>query len=310
MRCLIVYFSQTGNTQRIAQAVQKGVKSATGHCDIFAIKDANPRRLHDYDLIGVGTPVWGIEPDNVQIFINNMRFVGGKHAFGFCTHGGVPDHFFPSMIARLKRRSLAVIGARDWYGDCTLYHHCYPYPTAGHPDQIDLEEAEEFGKTMVDRSRRVHSGEKGLLISAPPKLPPPSAVEMEGFKVIKAFPAMVRFHEEKCAYPACRLCMDNCPMTASILSVKPPVIARPCASCEFCARICPTGAIDIQDWLDALQSGVPMMSAVILPHQLKDEEEGRFRRLLPLEKVGYTLNYRLRTRHPQWIIGKGYNETV
>jgi len=310
MKCVIVYFSQTGNTEKIAQAIRVGVETAADHCDILPIKDANPGRLHDHDLIGIGSPVWGAEPNNVQTFINNMRSVGGKHAFAFCTHGGVPDHFYPGIIARLKRRGLVVIGARDWYGDCSMYHHCYPYPTAGHPDEIDLKEAEEFGKTTVDRSRRVSRGDKGPIIPTPPKMPPPSAVEMEGFKIIKAFPTMVKFHADRCSYPECRLCMDNCPMCGIDLSVEPPVIAKPCANCEFCARICPTGAIDIGDWLDALQVGVPMMKNVILPRLAKDEEEGRFRRLLPLKNVGYTLNYRLRTKHPQWIIGKGYGETL
>jgi flavodoxin len=89
----VVYFSQTGNTEKVAYAIQAGIKQAAGHCDIVKIKDANPRRLYEYDLIGLGSAVFGVT--NVYEFIKNMRFVGGKHAFSFCTSGGDPEFFSP-----------------------------------------------------------------------------------------------------------------------------------------------------------------------------------------------------------------------
>lgn len=120
MKCILIYFSQTGNTEKIARAVQKGVQQAAGYCDIVKIKEANPRRLYEYDLIGLGSPAFGAAPDNVRIFVNNMRFVGGKHIFVFCTHGSGPEPFFPSLYQRMKSRGLTVIGMGDWYGDCYL----------------------------------------------------------------------------------------------------------------------------------------------------------------------------------------------
>ena len=83
MKCVIIYFSQTGNTEKIAKAIQSGVKQATGHCDIFKIKEANPRRLYEYDLIGIGSAVFGGQLGSVGVFLNELRFVGGKHAFLF-----------------------------------------------------------------------------------------------------------------------------------------------------------------------------------------------------------------------------------
>ena len=87
MKCVIIYFSQTRNTEKIAKAIQTGIKQATGHCDILTIKEANPKRLYEYDLIGLGSPVMLKEPPNVTAFISNMRYVGGKHAFSFSSHG-------------------------------------------------------------------------------------------------------------------------------------------------------------------------------------------------------------------------------
>ena len=36
---------------------------------------------------------------------------------------------------------------------------------------------------------------------------------------------------------------------------KPPAgIAKPCLDCEFCTRVCPTGALDMDEWVEAVAS--------------------------------------------------------
>jgi flavodoxin/NAD-dependent dihydropyrimidine dehydrogenase PreA subunit len=310
MKCAIIYFTQTGNTEKIALAIQKGIQQAAGHCDIFKIKDANPKRLYQYDLIGIGAPVFNVE--NVWAFISDMRFVGGKHVFAFCTHGGAPEFFFPKMIPKLKKRGLVVIGMRDWYANCYCLHHVEPYPTAGHPDAIDMQEAEEFGKEMVDRSKRITAGETGLLPSDPPPVPPmPDQINgKENVINEKAFTSMLKYHKEKCKYPKCRLCMDNCPVDGIDLSMDPQVIANPCMYCEFCSRVCPTGALDMDEWVKkAAEQAGWQVYPILLPSLEKAEAEGRFRRLLPKDKIGidskgFTFGYMLHKKHPQWIAGK------
>ena len=322
MKCIVIYFSQTGNTEKIANAIQVGVKQMAGNCDLARIKDVNPKRLYEYDLIGLGSPCFGNVPFNVAIFINNMRSVGGKHIFAFTTHGASPIHYFPSIYPKLVRKGLTVIGMRGWYGDCFLLHHMEPYPTKGHPDEIDLKEAEDFGREMVLRSMKISAGAKELIPAAPeePKMDMKQVEEMLsdpnlpdlgfGEDLTAKYRSKMKFYREKCLYPKCRLCVDNCPMEGIDLSVDPPVLASPCHPCEFCSRICPTGAIDISDWLKdwgivTLKLQYPRNS---LPSLEKAEAEGSFRRLLPKEKIILDedhLGYNLHKKHPQWIIGKG-----
>lgn len=310
MRCIIIYFTQTGNTEKVAKAICKGVKQTTDHCELVTMKDANPRRLYEYDLIGFGSPVIGGVPGNVQAFIQNMRFVGGKHAFAFITHGTFPELFFPNAIPKMNKRGLVVIGARGWYGNCYLLHMPEPYPTAGHPDEKDLKEAEDFGREMVDRSRRISCGEKGLI----PPLPPMPQLGKEGGDPgkIPNFTKMVTFSKEICIYPECRLCMEYCPMDGFDLTVDPPVIAKPCISCEFCVKICPTGAINADAFVEEMARATHhIMSIRFLPALEKAEKEGRFRRLVPLEEVGFeTPSYKIHRKNPMWIIGKGWNPNL
>jgi flavodoxin/ferredoxin len=328
MKSIVIYFSQTGNTEKVAYAVQAGVDQVAGHCDIAKIKDANPKRLYEYDLIGIGSPLF--EVTNVWQFMNKLRGVGGKHVFLFCTHGSAIQggNFFHDAYRRLKPRGVTLIGTADWYGDCYLLHHTYPYPSKGHPDEIDLKEAEEFGRDMVLRSWKVAAGETALIPPEPvlqmPVLPPlpgggslpvmklpplidgkdwrADVVNSEHWKTISSLPSMLKFHKEKCLYPKCRLCMENCPVDGIDLSVDPPVIAKPCEHCEFCGRVCPTGAIDIDDWIEA----VAKITFPNFPAFDQAEAEGIFRRLTPKEELKADVyGYMVHTKHPYWTIGKG-----
>ena len=130
----------------------------------------------------------------------------------------------------------------------------------------------------------------------------PDILNSEPWKIISSLPSKVKFHKEKCLYPQCRLCMDNCPVDGIDISVEPPVIAKPCEYCEFCGRVCPTGAIDIDDWIKA----VAKITFPTFPVYDQAEAKGIFRRLTPKEELKADVyGYMVHTKHPYWIIGKG-----
>jgi flavodoxin/formate hydrogenlyase subunit 6/NADH:ubiquinone oxidoreductase subunit I len=320
MKCIVIYFSQTGNTEQMAKAIHAGVKDTAGHCDIVKIKEADPRRLQEYDLIGLGTPVFGYaEPINVRAFIKDMRFVGGKHIFAFATHGTHGEYFPSSIAPKLKRRGLVVIGVRRWYANTYIPGSPDPYPTAGHPDEIDREEAEGFGREMAELSRRIYAGEANL-IPPLPKSPKPSLTKMLGalhkkevergapeFGKKEAHRQTPKFDQAKCIYPECQLCMDNCPLDGIDLTVDPPVIAQPCMHCMFCSKICPTAAMDHLFFFETpAEKTSKLVPEFYLEQLAKDEAEGRFRRLVPIDKIGWTTPYyKKHNKHPWWVIGKG-----
>jgi len=116
-----------------------------------------------------------------------------------------------------------------------------------------------------------------------------------------------KYDKTKCLYPKCQLCMDNCPLDGIDFTVDPPIIAKPCMHCMFCAKICPTGAMDGDFFYDTpaekTWNSVPEFHLDAL---VKAEAEGKFRRLVPVDKIG--LNnpyYKTHNSHPWWIIGKG-----
>ena len=321
MKCVVIYFSLTGNTEKIARAIQAGVKQAAGHCDIFPIKEANPRRLHEYELIGLGSPVMSpYFPINVDNFIKDMRFVGGKHAFPFCTHCSLWYNYFPSVVPILKRRGLIVIGWGHWFGSSFgPLGEPTPYITDGHPDEVDLQDAEAFGREMVLRSQKIYAGETSLIPEEPPFVaPPPKPIGMQSgprppnydVKKAKEMKFRLNYDREKCLYPKCRLCMDICPVYGIDLSIEPSIIGKPCMNCGgMCDQVCPTGAmaVDGEHMRAAREHAGGTEGLELLQERVREyEEQGIFRRLIPEDKVGWdTLVYEVYDKHPRFIIGQG-----
>jgi len=73
---LIIYFSQTGGTEKIAKTILQGIINSGNKCEIVKIKSANIKNLDNFDLIGIGTPTFFYrEPRNVSQFINHSHHI-------------------------------------------------------------------------------------------------------------------------------------------------------------------------------------------------------------------------------------------
>ena len=82
MKTCVDYFSRTGNTRRLAQAI-----ADTAKAPIFDIPSTQPSAIEDFDLLIIGTPVEGSSPaKEVAAFIESMPRVESKKAILFCTN--------------------------------------------------------------------------------------------------------------------------------------------------------------------------------------------------------------------------------
>lgn len=69
LKAVIVYYSATGCTAKIAKAIYRGMKSSMD-CDLLKIKKADPKKMAQYDVVGIGGPIWFFrETGNVKLFI-------------------------------------------------------------------------------------------------------------------------------------------------------------------------------------------------------------------------------------------------
>ena len=378
MKGIVVYYSGTGNNHKIGRAIYRGMKEVID-CDVASVKEVNPQNMGKYDLIGIGSPIWYFrETANVRAFIYNMPDMTGKLAFVFSCHGTMPANIFRSMIPQVQRKGLTVIGWNDWFGgNFYTLPAPKPYPLDGHPDELDLKEAEDWGREMAERARRIYAGEKDLVPEIPhgPDAPlpfqshgamqffrglekphriinrdkckypectlcvdncvaraidfstdppdfnmktclncclcdrmcPEGAIEIPD-EELRLMRTMKTINMEKCKYPECTICVDHCPMNSIDFSVTPPVFKWNCEGDDLCWIICPEGAIEITNIetthgrMAVHRAEGPEQDHPFLKLLAKAEEEGRFRRLTPLDKVGWdNIIYTIK-RHPRFSI--------
>jgi ferredoxin/flavodoxin len=267
LKGIVVYYSATGSTAKVAAAIHRGMQSVMP-CDVASTKKLKPAEMAKYDVVAIGAPIWlHREPANVRLFTYRMPRMDGKMAILFCSHGTQPFSIFWGMSRNLLRKGMTIIGWNDWYGDAThVVHNREPYITHGHPDVVDLNEAEAFGREMALRAQRIAAGEKNLI----PEIPTTNETatlftphRSLGTIVYGGLPptrpgsppadAVPKFDLSRCVYPRCSACMDNCPANAidvEILSsagmakTATLVVKEACQHCGgFCQRMCDYDAI-------------------------------------------------------------------
>lgn len=285
----IVYLSYTGNTRDIARAIHKSMESVLSICDIYKLRETEPAALSGYDVIGIGSPVrLGKMPIELSAFIEKMNGFEGKHCFVFNTHAALPVNFMRECVTALSTKGMMVIGFKNWYCSVYLPYVPKPYFTDGHPDDIDLKEAEAFGRDMVERSRRILKGETGLI----QELPEGEAYDriyggmMRGTLptgVMEARAQGFSIDMDKCT--RCNFCVELCPSQAIDFSVDPPVFHQ-CEQCWLCEQTCPEGAISFN--YPPLHKSHNIMVAQNYATSLEAAEKaGRFRPLVKQEDVGW-----------------------
>lgn len=350
MKSIVIYYSQTGNTKRIAQAIQEGIKRQTGQCDIARLKEIKPEDWVNYDLIGIGSPIWSSCPTtNVIYYIKRLPpAVKGKHAFFYCTHGVLPGRCIIRGVRPLQEQGLTVIGWRDWYCGASLPGHAKPWFSDGHPDEIDITEAESFGAAMAEHSRKVSLGRTDIV----PVLPSPEAIDLiygtghpflfpaaeeeqpggtpgtpaaarnmgeEGEPGGPAIPTTMdyvmrlegipgraiepggprselRINADKCT--GCGLCAEACFCGNIDASVFPPVFrTQDCEHDLFCEGVCPTGALEFDFRTPGPDAG-EIAGSMSLALDIA-EAQGRFRRLVREEDIGWQTPWEVITTHPR-----------
>jgi flavodoxin len=82
MQAAIVYFSRTGNTKRLAEAL-----ADTAKAPIHELSQAEPTKIAEFDLLIFGTPVEGAGPaKEARAYLENLPTATGKKVILFCTY--------------------------------------------------------------------------------------------------------------------------------------------------------------------------------------------------------------------------------
>lgn len=285
MKVLIVCFSQTGNTQKLADKICEGIVDAGNTCTIAGMKHADIGQIPKYDLFGVGTPTFFYrEPLNVRAFIQKLPDAGGQPCFLFCSHGSIMGNTLYYMRETLTEKGYTVIGVFDSYADASLQFFPKIWHTEGHPDDIELEEAFEFGKSICETAAKVQNGAHDLI----PKVEliedtwwSETSKQITPASLRKRFP---RFSIDLDKCTQCLKCQEDCPVEAIDIQADPPEIQKKgCIFCLYCQKACPEGAIEA-DW-SALTEMTRGNLAKYVEVLKAAEKAGRFRPYVDYQKI-------------------------
>lgn len=92
MKIGIVFWSGTGNTKAMADAVAAGVRDAGGTADLLTPDSFGPAQVNDYDAFAFGCPSMGAE------VLEEYEF----------------DPMFTDVEASLKGKKIALFGSYGW----------------------------------------------------------------------------------------------------------------------------------------------------------------------------------------------------
>jgi flavodoxin len=122
MKVLVTYFSQSGNTEKIAKAICEQAAKA-GDADLKKLEELTPDMAAEYDCIFMGSPLHaGSLAAPVKEFLGTLKATSGQQMAGFITHMAPAypeqdmDAFAEPMKTACKEKAIEYRGCFDCQG--------------------------------------------------------------------------------------------------------------------------------------------------------------------------------------------------
>ena len=143
MDAAVVYWSGTGNTEAMAQAVAEGIRLAGGTAEICEVGQTDAGTISQYDRIALGCPSMGaeqLEDSEMEPFVEELEsMIYGKQLLLFGSYGWGDGEWMRDWCQRMKEAGANLI--------------CEEGVIANEaPDDAALEECRKAGKQLIARA--------------------------------------------------------------------------------------------------------------------------------------------------------------
>ena len=91
-KAAVIFWSQTGNTEQMANAIADGIREGGMECDLLNVADISAADAAKYDKLALGCPAMGAE------VLEEVEF----------------DPFFTELEGKLAGRKVALFGSYGW----------------------------------------------------------------------------------------------------------------------------------------------------------------------------------------------------
>ncbi len=136
----IIYWSGTGNTAAMAEAIADGAKSVNPDTALFGVSDITADDAAAYDDLALGCPAMGaevLEEGEFEPFFTELEGkISGKNIALFGSYGWGDGEWMRSWQERVTAAGATVVGGEGLIANDM-------------PDDSALEQCRELGKTLA-----------------------------------------------------------------------------------------------------------------------------------------------------------------
>jgi ferredoxin len=230
-----VYFSPTGTSKRVVEAIAEGIQVSCEHIDLTppTARSQEFEGLHD-ELAVIAAPVYAGRIPSEAVYRLRRLSADDTPAVLVAVYGN--RHYDDAL---LELRDLAIeLGFKPVAGGAFIGEHSYStaeVPTAhGRPDADDLAMAVEFGRKIMEKMWGI-GGPQDI----PPLRVPGNHPYREGMRATSEQRDPVT-KDELCI--KCGKCAEVCPTSAVAMGDVVSTQGDTCILCCACVKNCPSGA--------------------------------------------------------------------
>ncbi|MCS7113123.1 MAG: NAD(P)H-dependent oxidoreductase [Candidatus Bathyarchaeota archaeon] len=156
-KILVVYYSRTGNTRRLAEVFAEALREEGLEVDLKSISEVKPEDLEAYDGVAVGSPTYyGLMASEVKKLIDDsVKIHGkldGKVGAAFTSAGGYSTGAETTILSIILSM---LIHGMIVQGDPEDYH--YGVAVKGRGGKSDIEATRRKAKRMADLVKKLTS---------------------------------------------------------------------------------------------------------------------------------------------------------
>lgn len=281
MKCLIIYYSLTNSTALIAENIAEGIKNSGSDAVLCNIKDEYPPDLDEFDMLGIGTPVYVFNvPINMLECIEGISNKKNIPAFAFLTYG---TYAWNAGDLLKKAMNKSGFKPKGWFfshgADYFLGYlkkGCFASPS--HPTQEEKEAAKRFGYDMVSSGNSWPQ-----FTQSPPVMYRIEQILLNRHLVRLYYQKQFKINTDLCI--SCGVCSEGCPTRNIHLNPEGfPVWGQNCIMCLSCELHCPKEAI-------ASPMSLPFMNPIMnynVSHILKDPDIEKSKVILRNGKIEHS----------------------
>lgn len=113
----VVYWSQTGNTQAMAEAIGEGVTQAGKEVCVCSVNEVTADDLKEAQVFAMGCPAMGaeeLEESEMEPFVKSLEdSVSGKRILLFGSYGWGDGEWMREWTARMKEAGAVISGGEE-----------------------------------------------------------------------------------------------------------------------------------------------------------------------------------------------------